>query len=85
MKHPAGQRSAQRPVAALGLSRIDTGALPEGDWRAGDDAAARCPITDAPLATTPRSELDARAKALADARPGVAPVAAPAPKPPASR
>lgn len=72
-------------TAALGLSRIDTGALPEGDWRAGDDAAARCPIADAPLATTPRSELDARAKALADARPGVAPVATPAPKPPVSR
>ncbi|WP_428423962.1 TolC family outer membrane protein [Methylibium sp.] len=71
-------------TAALGLSRIDTGALPDGDWRAGEDAAARCPIVDTPLVTTPRSELDARAKALAEARPGT-PSTAPAPKTPASR
>lgn len=76
--------SADKLTEALGLSRIDTGAPPEDNWQAGDDAAARCPIAAATITTTPRSELDARAKALSEARPGV-PAGAARPAAPASR
>ena len=74
-------------TAALGLSRIDTGVPLEADWRAGDDAALRCPaMADAPTFTS-TSELDARARALAIARPAVpaAPASAPAPQSPSLR
>lgn len=70
-------------TTALGLSRLETGAALETDWKSGEDAPARCPVATAALVSTPINELDARAKALAAQRPQ--PAAAPAPAGPASR
>lgn len=68
-------------TAALGLSRLETGAALEADWTSGEDAAARCPVAPANIVATPINELDARAKALAASRPQ--PPATPAPAAPA--
>lgn len=51
-------------VAALGLSRAGAAdSTPDiSGWSAGEDSAARCPLTPTELATTPKSELDNRAR-----------------------
>lgn len=54
--------------AALGLSRLDTGASFEADWQGDADAPGRCPVVESAPAVTSRAELDARAKALGQAR-----------------
>jgi adhesin transport system outer membrane protein len=70
-------------VASLGLTRAedDTSELASG-WQAGEDAAQRCPATALTVLSTPREELDARAKKLAvPATPAAVPAPAVAPKP----
>ena len=71
-------------VSSLGLARDDARALaPEADrWAAGEDAAGRCPLTPTALASTPRDELDARARAMVT--PAAAPPAPAPAKPQAS-
>lgn len=58
------QTSVSALVAALGLSRAaaNDGTPDIKSWSAGDDSAARCPLTPTELALTPKSELDSRAK-----------------------
>ncbi|MEY4753943.1 MAG: hypothetical protein RJA44_1618 [Pseudomonadota bacterium] len=58
--------SSSSLVAALGLSRgtAADGALDLSAWSAGNDSAARCPLTPTELAVTPKAELDAKAKQL---------------------
>ena len=73
--------AASSLVAALGLTRAGAGEndLPEGRyWQAGDDAAARCPLSATDLAVTPKSELDARARQQGATLAPVAAAAAPA-------
>ena len=73
--------AASSLVAALGLTRAGAGEndLPEGRyWQAGDDAAARCPLSATDLAVTPKSELDARARQQSATLAPVAAAAAPA-------
>lgn len=66
--------ATSRLTAALGLSRIETGAASiESDFQAGEDAAGRCPVADVVPSATPMSELDARAKALSASRVQAAP------------
>ena len=67
-------------TAALGLSRMDTGAA-EPDFRAGDDAALRCPVLAVAPASTPLAELDVRARALATAKPTLPQAPQPQPQP----
>lgn len=55
-------------TSALGLSRLDTGAAIEPDWQGDADAPGRCPVVESAPLVTPRAELDARAKALGQAR-----------------
>lgn len=57
--------SASSLVAALGLTRAGNAQdeAAEGRyWQAGDDAAARCPVSATDIATTPKGELDERAR-----------------------
>lgn len=69
----------------LGLSRPAVAAVAD-DWSAGEDGPGRCPVQAIELQGTPRPELDARAKQIADRTPAVpAPApAAPAQTPPAA-
>jgi outer membrane protein, adhesin transport system len=53
-------------VAALGLTRAGSAEDEPQDgrfWQAGDDAAARCPLSATELALAPKSDLDTRARA----------------------
>jgi adhesin transport system outer membrane protein len=51
-------------VGALGLARAGSEEVPDAaNWQAGEDVASRCPLGPTELALTPRSELDARARA----------------------
>jgi adhesin transport system outer membrane protein len=51
-------------VGALGLARAGNEEVPDAaNWQAGEDVASRCPLGATELALTPRSELDARARA----------------------
>ena len=63
----------------LGIARADTVAAEAAGWAAGEDAPGRCPLVTAEVASTPRAELDARARRIA------ASVAPPAPAQPAPR
>ena len=58
-------------TAALGLARPQGGDTPTEaeNWQAGEDAVQRCPLADTAVTRTPRSDLDARARALAAERP----------------
>jgi hypothetical protein len=47
---------------------MDTGAAVAEGWQAEADAPGRCPVVDSAPVVTPRSELDARAKALGVSR-----------------
>ena len=72
--------AASSLVAALGLTRAATGQddVAEGRyWQAGEDAAARCPLSTTDLAVTPKSELDARARQQSTTMAPVAAAAAP--------
>ena len=76
-------------VAALGLKRedADDGAREASAWQAGEDGAARCPADASLINPTPKEELDARARRLAESTPGMSgpatrtPAAQPAPTP----
>ncbi|MFM2053273.1 MAG: hypothetical protein RL456_1310 [Pseudomonadota bacterium] len=88
--------AASSLVAALGLTRAGSteDEVPEGRyWQAGEDAAARCPLSATDLTVTPKTELDARARQqgallapVGNAAPTVTPLAgartAAAPTPP---
>jgi len=66
--------------ARIGVSRIDAQANEAAGWEQGSDAPMRCPIVVADIVTTDHSELDARARRLADQTPNLRlPVQAPAP------
>ncbi|KNZ31880.1 MAG: membrane protein [Methylibium sp. NZG] len=66
-------------LPTLGLVRADAaaggagaaGADSAAGWQAGDDAAGRCAVVEVAQATTPLTELDARAQALAASRAAV--------------
>ena len=51
-------------LPSLGLSRPLEDAAPQSGWDAGDDGAQRCPIGAPTVETTPRTELDERARRL---------------------
>ncbi len=71
--------AASSLVAALGLTRAGSADddIAEGRyWQAGEDAAARCPLSATELMLTPKSELDARARQQSA---GLAPIPAAAP------
>ena len=51
-------------LPSLGLSRPLEDAAPDAGWSAGDDGAQRCPVSAPVVETTPRSELDERARRL---------------------
>lgn len=51
-------------LASLGLSRPLEDAAPDAGWSAGDDGAQRCPVSAPVVETTPRIELDERARRL---------------------
>ncbi len=65
-------------VATLGLSRAEDKASEDAaSWQAGEEAAQRCPVTNITVESTPRQELDERAKRLAvPATPSVVPAPA---------
>lgn len=66
-------------VSSLGLSRTDDGSADlAANWQAAEDAAQRCPNVIVTAQSTPREELDARAKRMAGPA-AAAPVPAPAP------
>jgi adhesin transport system outer membrane protein len=85
------QAASSNLVASLGLTRAgaaEDDATEGRFWEAGDDAATRCPLSPTEIVTTPKEELNQRARALiSSASPAAvaspAPVAAvaPAPKP----
>ncbi|MEY2688770.1 MAG: hypothetical protein RL375_2968, partial [Pseudomonadota bacterium] len=51
-------------IGVLGLARAGNEEVPDAaNWQAGEDVASRCPLGPTELALTPRSELDARARA----------------------
>jgi outer membrane protein, adhesin transport system len=57
--------AASSLVAVLGLTRAggtESEAAEGRYWQAGEDAAARCPVSATDLALTPKAELDARAR-----------------------
>ena len=55
----------QRLTTQLGLTRADTPVAQDAaNWSAESDVPARCPTAVADIATTPRSELDARAQQM---------------------
>lgn len=62
--------ATQRLTTQLGLTRMETTGLESPGWSAAEDAPTRCPVLayDA-LNTTPRSELDARARSLVQQAP----------------
>jgi adhesin transport system outer membrane protein len=68
-------------LSALGLARSEASAAEAeaAAWAAGEDAAARCPVVGPEVMVTPRSELDARAKALMSAAEPIRPAAPAAP------
>ena len=74
-------------VAALGLTRAGAGTdVPDvQSWQAGDDAAARCPIAVSAIVSTPREDLDARARQMMTPTGSAVPKpATPAPRAPAT-
>jgi adhesin transport system outer membrane protein len=64
--------------ARIGVSRIDAQANEAAGWEQGSDAPMRCPIVVADIVTTDHSELDARARRLADQTPNLRPLVQPA-------
>jgi adhesin transport system outer membrane protein len=68
-------------TSSLGLSRMDTGAAVAEGWQAEADAPGRCPVVDSAPIVTPRSELDARARALGVSRQAAPPAGGAAPAP----
>lgn len=68
-------------LSALGLTRSEASAAEAeaAAWAAGEDAAARCPVAGPEVTVTPRTELDARAKALMSAAEPIRPAAPAAP------
>lgn len=58
--------SMQQLTTKLGLARIDLGpdVADAQNWDAGADVPQRCPVLVTEIATTPRSELDARAQSM---------------------
>jgi adhesin transport system outer membrane protein len=67
-------------LVSLGLSRPVSDTPPEVNWSVDGDGAQRCPIEAPPVETTPRSELDERARKLMSESPtpgAPAPSAAP--------
>jgi adhesin transport system outer membrane protein len=80
LAHVRTQAARNTLVANLGLSRSnDDQADLVKDWQAASDAAQRCPAISVDVPFTPREELDARARKLANVAP--APVAVPTPTP----
>jgi adhesin transport system outer membrane protein len=73
-------------VGALGLRRLDAESVVPGTagWSAGDDAAGRCPLAPTELASMTRADLDAKARSLVVATPGLAIAPTPAPALPAA-
>lgn len=74
--------SASSLVAALGLTRAGNAQddIAEGRyWQAGDDAAARCPLSATDISLTSKGELDERARQQLGAVPAPAPAATTAP------
>lgn len=79
LAHVRTQAARNTLVANLGLSRTnDDQAELVKDWQAANDAAQRCPATSVDVPVTPREELDARARKLANVAPVPAAVPAPA-------
>jgi outer membrane protein, adhesin transport system len=67
--------------AQLGVSRVDSIANEAADWDQGGDAPTRCPVFVAEVIATDHSELEARARRLAESAPAPATVPAPAVQP----
>jgi adhesin transport system outer membrane protein len=61
----------QKLSTQLGLARADVGpdVSEAQNWDAGADVAQRCPVLVTEVATTPRSELDARAQGMLNSAP----------------
>jgi outer membrane protein, adhesin transport system len=71
-------------LPSLGLSRPLGDAAPDAGWSAGEDSAQRCPVSAPTVETTPRSELDERARKLLGSVPAPATPTAPATPPTSS-
>ncbi len=67
-------------LPSLGLSRPLAENAPDATWSAGEDGAQRCPVSVPAFETTPRSELDERARKLL----GTTSKPAPPPLPPST-
>jgi adhesin transport system outer membrane protein len=63
------QSALSQLVPTLGVSRVDNVANDAAGWAQGDDAPTRCPTIVADTLNVDRSELDARAKQLAESAP----------------
>lgn len=72
-------------LSVLGLARADAASqdAEAASWAAGEDSAARCPQAGPDITTTPRADLDARARALTSAAEPIRPAAPGAPAAPA--
>jgi adhesin transport system outer membrane protein len=53
-------------MARLGIARVDVSAAEAASWAAGEDLPGRCPVISAAVSSADRSELDARARAIAE-------------------
>jgi outer membrane protein, adhesin transport system len=71
-------------LPSLGMSRPLSDTAPDAGWSAGEDGAQRCPVSAPTVETTPRSELDERARKLLGSAPTPATPTTPSSTPPTS-